>query len=176
MTVFILASSGLLIVFWFLAHLVSGSNKKKVQAVIDKAMSLGGTQLLHINKVPIRYWLSHGNKHYPSVNNSGSIIVFEDFILVIRKQVFLITTWLKPMVISLENWNIVLGTSVESLIPKKFIYWEKRRMDVEIQLIDRQYNHVTSSLTLQHLTAEQIDQIKAFEKRIKPMNLSSSIN
>jgi hypothetical protein len=153
---------------------VSGSNKKNVQVVVDKATSLGSKQFLLIKEVSIKYWFSNGNKHYPSINNTGDIFIFEDFILVTRKQHFFRVTLLKPIVISFKNWSHELGSSVESLTPKKFIYWEQKRMEVQIQLVDPRYNHVASTLTLQQLTAEQINEIKAFEKRIEPINFSST--
>ena len=174
MTIFLIASSCAVVGLWFLSHLVTGWSKKKVQAVVDKATSFGSKQFLHIKEVRIKYWLSNGNKHYPSINNTGDIFIFENFILVIRKQSFLTVTWLKPLLISFQNWNHVLGTPVESLAPKKFIYWEQRRIEVQIHLIDIKHNHITSTLTLPRLTAEQINEIKAFEKRIEPSKFNST--
>src|SRR5215204_4747989 len=164
MTIFLIGSSCALIALWVLSHRVTSSSKKKVYTAIVKATSLGGKQFLHIKEIPMKYWLSNGNKHYPSINNTGDIFIFENFILIIRKQYLLTVSWLKPMVISFQNWSLVLGVPIESLTPKKFIYWEQKRMEVQIQLTDLRHNHITSTLSLHRLTAEQINEIKAFEK------------
>ncbi|ULQ55205.1 hypothetical protein KJS94_11185 [Flavihumibacter rivuli] len=135
--------------------------------VVDKATSAGNKLFLYFRDVRIEYLVSNGNKHYPSITNTAEIFIFEDFILVIRKQNLLMVTYLKPVVISGKNWIHKLGSAVESLTPVKFIYWDQRRKEVQIQLIGLQYNHITSTLTLKQLTDEQINEIKAFEKRIE---------
>jgi hypothetical protein len=173
MTTFLIIFLCALIAFGVSVYLVTGSTKKKVQAIIDKAKSLGSTQYIHFAELPIKYWFSNGNRHYPSINNVGDIFIFEDFILVIRKQQFLTARWLKPLVISFRNLNYQLG-GIESFAPNKFVYWEQQRKEVQIHLVDKTHSHNTSPVTLRKLDKEKINELKAFEQRTKPVDFSST--
>lgn len=156
-----------------LGSLISRTRKKTVQSIINRAVSLEGKEYINLKDVKISYWLSNGSRHYPSINNTGDVIIFSDFILVTRKQWFLFSSWLKPLIISYRNWSQQLGDSVETPIPLKFTYWEQRRNEVQIQLAFREYNHLSAVLSLKALNVEQINELKSFEKRIMPIDFKA---
>ena len=157
-----------------LFYLFRGVTNRTVQLIIDRATTLEGNEYYHFKKVPVSYWLRSGNKHYPSINNIGEVFVFNDFILILRKQRFLISHWLKPLVVSHRNLTNALGNSIENYFPKTFSYWEQQRKEVQIHLADRKYSHISVVLTLKELTSEQINNLKSFEKRITPIDLTST--
>lgn len=156
-----------------LGSIVSGTRKKTVQSIINRAASLGGKEYINFKDVKISYWLSNGSRHYPSFNNIGDVIIFSDFILITRKQWFIISLWRKPLVISYRNWNQQLGDSVETAIPQKFTYWEQRRNEVQIQLAFRNHKHLSAVLSLKALNVKQINELKSFERRIEPIDFKA---
>lgn len=156
-----------------LGSLVSGTRKKTVQSTINRAVSLEGKEYIYLKDVKIGYWLSNGSRHYPSVNNTGDVFIFSDFILVTRKQWFLFSSWLKPIIISYRNLNQQLVNSAETAIPQKFTYWEQRRNEVQIQLAFRKYKHLSAVLSLKALNVEQINELKSFQRRITPIDFKA---
>src|SRR5215203_2815001 len=150
-----------------------GVGNRTVQSIIDRATTLGENEYSHFKKLPVSYWLTSGNKHYPSINNIGEVLVFNDFILVLRKQRFLNSLWLKPLVVSHKNLTNTLGNTIENYFPKKFTYWDQQRKEVQIQLADRKYSHISVVLTLKDLNSEQINNLKSFEKRITLIDFTS---
>jgi hypothetical protein len=161
----------LLLTLFYFSRVVSN---RTVQLIIERARTLGRNEYYHFKELPVSYWLTSGNKHYPSINNIGEVFVYNDFILVLRKQRFLNSHWLKPLVVSHKNVSNALGNSIESYTPKKFTYWELQRKEVQIQLADRKYSHISVVLTLKELTSEQINNLKSFEKRINPIDFTTT--
>lgn len=151
----------------------SGTRKKTVQTIMNRATSTHGNDYIHLKNVKLSYWFSNGNRHYPSVNNTGDVFIFSDFIVVTRKQWLLISYWLKPIIISYGNRVEQPGQTVETTFPKKFSYWEQRRNEVQIQLGFRKYEHLSAVLSLKELEAEQINQLRSFERRIRPIDLTT---
>jgi hypothetical protein len=43
-------------------------------------------------------------------------------------------------------------------------------MEVQIQLVDMKYKHISAVLTLSELSDEQIEKIKSFEERIRAVD------
>lgn len=160
-------------VFLVIGSFVSGTRKKTVQTIINRAISSEGKEYMHLKDVKISYWFSNGNRHYPSVNNTGDIFIFRDFILITRKQWFLISYWLKPIIISYGTRIEHLGNFVQTTFPKRFSYWEQRRKEVQIQLGFRKHEHLSAVLSLKELDAEQINQLKSFERRIVPIDFTA---
>ncbi len=164
---------GFLVLGYILIRAIPGLTKEKSQIVLDKAKDIGKNQYSLLSDVSIGFWYSNGNMHYPETSRIGDIFIFQDFIFWARERRLFLTRF-APTVISFRNLKSVLDPSTENYFPAKFIYWEEKRMEVQIHLASSQYKHITAVLTLKGLNTEQIFEVKAFQSRVKPITPEST--
>jgi hypothetical protein len=142
--------------------------KNKTQLIINHAISLTRTGKYELfENLKTSFWLTNGGRNYPSMSRKSDVYFFDDFIIVVRKQQFLFFSWLQKFVISNKPLDITFSTTIDNYIPRKFIYWTQRRTEVQIQLADMKYQHISAVLTLTDLSDKQITNIKSFEGRIR---------
>jgi hypothetical protein len=145
--------------------------KNKTQLIINHAISLTRTGKYELfENLKTSFWLMNGGRHYPSMSRKSDVYFFDDFIIVIRKQQFLFFCWLQKFIVSNRPLGVTLGTTIDNYTTSKFIYWTQRRMEVQIQLVDMKYKHISAVLTLSELSDEQIEKIKSFEERIRAVD------
>lgn len=144
---------------------ISKSTTKTVQAIVGKIIASEKNEYSHFENVIIGYWFTNGHKHYPSISRPGDLFIFDDFILVVRKQKFLTFGWLIPLIISFEDLKKHQPNTIESAVAKKFIYRDQQRKDVQIELRFVKFAHHAAVLSLKHLTDQQIAQLRDFEQR-----------
>ena len=170
---YLLILAGFLGLGYLLISYSLGLNKEKAQVVLGKAIAHGSEQYAVLRNVQLSFWYSDGNKHYPETTKITDLFIFHDFIFWARERRMFVKRFI-PTVISFRNLRSALDSSTENYFPEKFIYWEEKRMEVQINLVSSECKHITAVLTLKHLTAEYILKVKAFESRIKPIPLEST--
>jgi hypothetical protein len=139
----------------------------KIQLVIQHAISINASGKYDLfENLKTKFWLTNGGRHYPSKSRESFVYIFDDFILVVRKQQLLFFTWFQKFIISNKAIRMEPGIAMDSYTPAKFTYWTELRKEIQINLADTKAKHISAVFTLMALSNETVEKIKSFEERI----------
>ncbi|MBK7888551.1 MAG: hypothetical protein IPJ86_15110 [Bacteroidetes bacterium] len=109
--------------------------------------------------IHLTYHVSNGSMMYPSINNSADIYLFDNFMILARRQNFIVQIDFKPTLISKDPIEIqqFLGLIDIDKIEKVSEAIEKG--EFKIHLTALHFNYYKTVLTLKGLTVEQLQQL-----------------
>lgn len=111
---------------------------------------------IRIQNIRVSYLVENGSKQYPSINNTADIYVFNDFLIVYRRQNLVFKFHYKPYLVGNATTSLNLP-GVSSNKPDEIII--NSSSEIQIKVTDPVHKHYQTKLTLSGLSREEADHL-----------------
>jgi hypothetical protein len=96
-------------------------------------------------------------KEYLYLGDTADIYLFDNFMVLFRKQIFVVDLNFKPIIITCDTNNIGKQYSFGDICePKKFLFRTTVKGEIIITLTNKNYKNSDTIITLKKLSSEQI--------------------
>ncbi len=149
-----------LIVLLLIGYLVFRAYSRNADALLDRLLK----QTAHMTRVDLKnihltYHISNGPMMYPSINNSADIYLFDNFMILARRQNFILQIDFKPSVISKDPIEIQQFLDLIDIDKIEKVSEAIEKGEFKIHLTALHFNYYKTVVTLKGLTVEQLQQL-----------------
>lgn len=131
---------------------------KVVDKFIKHSMDLKPTIFRNIK---LRYWTTNGHLMRISPNNYCDLYLFDNLLAIVRRQDFIFKVLHPPVLLTPDTTETKKTFNyLPTYKPNSINFKQILKGEADIKLVDPDYKHFTTNMTLKGLTTEQSNQLE----------------
>ena len=158
-----------LVSFWIVAlaviyFLVKYYNKKNLVAIERFISHSAEFKPALLQNIKLRYWTTNGARTGISPNNNCDIYLFDNSLVIVRRQNFIFKVFFAPVLITSDiTTTKSIFSYLTAYIPDRVIFNAVIKGQIDIKIKDPIYQHYKIDITFKELTSEQLTQLDKIE-------------
>jgi hypothetical protein len=140
-------------------------NKRTLRTIDKFIRQASGLRQTIFENIKLRYSETSGLKTYLYPNNCCDLYLFENYLVVVRRQNFIFKVFFAPVLLTSDmTTTINIFNYLDSYKTDQITFNQIVKGEVDIKLIHKTHKHYTADITLKGLTNEQITQLEKIKK------------